>query len=169
MWRGCPSPETRKSSELPIVSFLTLILPILQAHSVILDIILDTGTTLNYVPTDVADAFAAAFDPPAKFSEDEGLYVTTCNATIPLFTVDIGGTTFTVDQADNILPLGTTDSEGNELCGSGTTGQLVFHLGFIVKLTISQMEDLLKREMFSFCDFSLFSLLRRTCLLLPQR
>lgn len=103
------------------------------------DIILDTGTTLNYVPTDVADAFAAAFDPPAKFSEDEGLYVTTCNATIPLFTVDIGGTTFTVDQADNIIPLGTTDSKGNELCGSGTTGQ--FALPFRLQCNTDDFSD----------------------------
>jgi hypothetical protein len=85
------------------------------------DIILDTGTTLDYVPTQVADAFAAAFDPPAVFDNDFGLYVVVCTATVPEFTVNIGGVEFTVDPADNLLPLGISDDDGNALCGSGTT------------------------------------------------
>jgi hypothetical protein len=84
------------------------------------NIILDTGTTLAYVPTDVANAFAAAFDPPAIMDEELGLYVVTCSATVPEFTVNIGGKTFTVDPADNLLPLGENDAEGNPLCISGT-------------------------------------------------
>ncbi|KAF9074548.1 acid protease [Rhodocollybia butyracea] len=84
------------------------------------NIILDTGTTLAYVPTEVANAFAAAFDPPAVIDEDEGVYVTLCSATVPEFTVNIGGVTFTVDPADNLFPLGESDEEGNALCGSGT-------------------------------------------------
>ncbi|KIK51004.1 hypothetical protein GYMLUDRAFT_266014 [Collybiopsis luxurians FD-317 M1] len=86
------------------------------------DIILDTGTTLNYVPTDVADAFAAAFDPPATWDDDFGLYVFSCgNSTVPEFTVNIAGTTFVVDPEDNVLPLGVNDDDGNEVCASGTT------------------------------------------------
>jgi len=84
------------------------------------NIILDTGTTLDYVPTNVANAFAAAFDPPARMDEELGLYVVSCSATAPEFTVDIGGKTFTVDPADNLLPLGENDEEGNPLCVSGT-------------------------------------------------
>jgi len=84
------------------------------------NIILDTGTTLAYVPTEVANAFAAAFDPPAVIDEDEGVYVTLCSATVPEFTVEIGGVTFTVDPADNLLPLGENDEHGNALCASGT-------------------------------------------------
>ncbi|KAJ3801452.1 aspartic peptidase domain-containing protein [Lentinula aff. detonsa] len=84
------------------------------------NIILDTGTTLDYVPTQVADAFAAAFDPPAVKNEDFGVYEVVCSATVPEFTVDIGGVTFTVDPADNLLPLGIQDDEGNDLCASGT-------------------------------------------------
>ncbi|KAJ3773568.1 acid protease [Lentinula raphanica] len=84
------------------------------------NIILDTGTTLDYVPTEVADAFAAAFDPPAVKDEDFGVYVVVCSATVPEFTVNIGGVTFTVDPADNLLPLGIQDDQGNDLCASGT-------------------------------------------------
>ncbi|KAJ5123649.1 hypothetical protein N7448_009746 [Penicillium atrosanguineum] len=35
--------------------------------------IVDSGTTLNYYPTSVADAVNAAFDPPATYSDDEGI------------------------------------------------------------------------------------------------
>ncbi|KAJ3851420.1 aspartic peptidase domain-containing protein [Lentinula lateritia] len=84
------------------------------------NIILDSGTTLDYVPTDVADAFAAAFDPPAIKDNDFGVYTVVCTATVPEFTVTIGGVTFTVDPADNLFPLGIQDDDGNELCASGT-------------------------------------------------
>ncbi|KAJ3990171.1 aspartic peptidase domain-containing protein [Lentinula detonsa] len=84
------------------------------------NIILDSGTTLDYVPTDVADAFAAAFDPPAIKDDDFGVYTVVCSATVPEFTVTIGGVSFTVDPADNLFPLGIQDDEGNDLCASGT-------------------------------------------------
>lgn len=79
-----------------------------------------------YVETSVANAFAAAYDPPAVMDEELGLYVVTCSAKVPEFTVDIGGQTFTVDPADNLLPLGENDEEGNPLCISGTVGELLF-------------------------------------------
>lgn len=106
---------------------------------------MDSGTTLDYVresplpppnwiffsihveytsfktpATDVADAFAAAFDPPAVKDDDFGVYTVVCTATVPEFTVTIGGVTFTVDPADNLFPLGIQDDDGNELCASGT-------------------------------------------------
>ncbi|KAJ3995078.1 aspartic peptidase domain-containing protein [Lentinula boryana] len=87
------------------------------------NIILDSGTTLDYVPTDVAEAFAAAFDPPAIKDDDFGVYTVVCSATVPEFTVTIGGVTFTVDPADNLFPLGIQDDEGNDLCASGTFGE----------------------------------------------
>lgn len=88
-------------------------------------------TNLTLLPaTQVADAFAAAFDPPAVKDEDEGVYIVVCSATVPEFTVNIGGVEFTVDPADNLLPLGIQDDEGNDLCASGTFGEdLVSFLG----------------------------------------
>ncbi|KAJ7618179.1 aspartic peptidase domain-containing protein [Mycena polygramma] len=81
--------------------------------------ILDTGTTLNFVPTDVAAAYNALFTPPATLDEDFDLYVVACNATVPAFSVVIGGKSFTVDGRDQILPAGTDDS-GNIICITGT-------------------------------------------------
>ncbi|KZP11138.1 acid protease [Athelia psychrophila] len=81
--------------------------------------ILDTGNTLNYVPTNLAKAYNAQFSPPAKFVEDEDMYYVACNATVPKFDVVIGGKTFTVDAKDQILPLGT-NAKGEEVCISGT-------------------------------------------------
>jgi hypothetical protein len=80
--------------------------------------ILDTGTTLLYLPTPIADALAAAFDPPAVFSDDFGAYVVACNATAPPFSVVIGGKSFAVTAADLILPIGA-DEDGNQICISG--------------------------------------------------
>lgn len=81
--------------------------------------ILDTGTTLNYIPTKLAKAFNAKFSPPATFKEDEDTYYVDCDARAPSFKVKIGGVSFSVDGADNILPAGT-DDKGNEVCISGT-------------------------------------------------
>ncbi|KAF7977109.1 hypothetical protein HWV62_4709 [Athelia sp. TMB] len=81
--------------------------------------ILDTGTTLNYVPTKLAKAYNAQFKPAAKFVKDEDTYYVQCNATVPKFDVVIGGKTFTIDAKDQILPSGT-NAKGEELCISGT-------------------------------------------------
>jgi len=81
--------------------------------------ILDTGTTLNYVPTALAKAYNEKFVPAAKFSKAEDTYYVACNATVPSFEVVIGGKTFTVDAKDQILPSGTNE-KGEEVCISGT-------------------------------------------------
>ncbi|KAF8322526.1 acid protease [Clavulina sp. PMI_390] len=81
--------------------------------------ILDTGTTLNYIPTDSAAAYNAAFKPPAKYSDDWGGYVVECDAKVPAFDVVIGGKSFSIDAKDQLLPLGVYE-HGKELCYSGT-------------------------------------------------
>ncbi|KAI0086737.1 acid protease [Irpex rosettiformis] len=90
--------------------------------------ILDTGTTLNLLPTPVANAYNAAFDPPGQLDPGSGLFLVDCSlltkATngnskgIPPFSVVIGGKVFQVDGRDNVLPAGT-DENGNEVCISG--------------------------------------------------
>ncbi|KAJ6616971.1 acid protease [Mycena sp. CBHHK59/15] len=81
--------------------------------------ILDTGTTLNYLPTGVAKAYNARWVPKATYDADQGLYFVGCNATAPAFTVTIGGKKFPIDARDQILPAGTDDA-GNAVCISGT-------------------------------------------------
>lgn len=80
--------------------------------------IVDSGTTLNYLPTPLADAVNAAFVPPAVYSDDDGAYLVECDATAPSFGIVINGTTFFHNALDMILPAGT-DNEGTEICISG--------------------------------------------------
>ncbi|KAF7315938.1 Acid protease [Mycena indigotica] len=90
-----------------------------HVHTANNNTILDTGTTLNFIPTDVMAAFAKAFQPPATLDEDFGLYLVDCNAKVPEFLVTIGGVRFSVDGRDQILP-GGTDENGNIICVLGT-------------------------------------------------
>ncbi|KAJ7473440.1 acid protease [Mycena latifolia] len=80
--------------------------------------ILDSGTTLNWVPTAVAEAYNALFSPPGVLESDSGMFVVDCNATAPPFAVVFGGTSFTIDPRDQIVP--QKDAEGNNFCVSGT-------------------------------------------------
>lgn len=90
--------------------------------------ILDTGTTLNLLPTPIANAYNAAFDPPAQLDPESGLFLVDCSLltraqngdtkAIPPFSVVIGGKTFVVDGRDNVVPAGT-DENGNVVCISG--------------------------------------------------
>ncbi|KAF9059666.1 hypothetical protein BDP27DRAFT_1371259 [Rhodocollybia butyracea] len=57
------------------------------------------------------NAFAAAIDPPAIMDGDSGIYVTSCNATVPEYTVNIAVVTFTVDPADSLIPAGLNDEQ----------------------------------------------------------
>lgn len=80
--------------------------------------IVDSGTTLNYFPTAVADAIAAAYVPAAIFDEDDGVYIVDCDAVAPGFGITINGTTFWTNPVDLILLAGTY-SNGSDLCISG--------------------------------------------------
>ncbi|KAJ5692444.1 hypothetical protein N7462_001867 [Penicillium macrosclerotiorum] len=80
--------------------------------------IVDSGTTLNYYPTSIANAVNDAFDPAATYSSDEGAYIVDCDATPPTHGITISGTTFTINPLDMILYIGT-DDDGNAVCISG--------------------------------------------------
>ncbi|KAF7362758.1 Acid protease [Mycena venus] len=81
--------------------------------------VLDSGTTLNLLPADVAAAYNAQFYPEAVLDPDFGVYIVDCNARVPDFSVVIGGKTFSIDARDQILPA-STDDEGNIICMTGT-------------------------------------------------
>lgn len=80
--------------------------------------IVDSGTTLNYLPTTMANAVNKAFVPAAVYSSDEGAYVVSCTATPPVFGIEIGGTIFYTNPLDMIFLVGT-DDDGNDVCISG--------------------------------------------------
>jgi len=67
------------------------------------DAIVDSGTSLLYVPTNVMSAVAAAYSPAASYSDDYGVYTVNCNATAPLFGVEVSRKIFYVNAADLIL------------------------------------------------------------------
>ncbi|KAJ7861701.1 acid protease [Mycena olivaceomarginata] len=86
--------------------------------------IVDTGTAVNLVPAPVAAGYAAAFDPPAELVTIAGLtlYVAQCNATVPQFSVTIGGQAFSMDPRDQLVPFGN-DTQGDVTCVLGTQAQ----------------------------------------------
>ena len=77
--------------------------------------IVDSGTSLIYLPEAQVLYINAAFDPPTYLDQVSGYDVIPCNATAPEVGVLIGGTTFYIDAEDMILDLGLD----NGLCVSG--------------------------------------------------
>jgi len=65
--------------------------------------IVDSGTTLLYLPNHIAEAINAAFNPPAVYSEYEGVFEVDCNATAPSVAVRIGGEDFYINGKDLLL------------------------------------------------------------------
>jgi hypothetical protein len=64
------------------------------------DMVIDSGTTLMYLPDAVADYAASLFDPPAVFSTASNLYVVSCNAQAPSIAIIISGQPFYIDERD---------------------------------------------------------------------
>lgn len=77
--------------------------------------IVDSGTSLIYLPQAQVLYINAAFDPSTTYDEQSGYDVIPCNATAPEFGVVIGGETFYVDAQDMILDAGLD----NGMCASG--------------------------------------------------
>jgi hypothetical protein len=64
--------------------------------------IVDSGTSLNFVPTLDAANFNAMFDPPAIRGSD-GTYLISCNATAPSLAYMIGGKLFRMNPKDLVI------------------------------------------------------------------
>lgn len=73
---------------------------------------MDTGTSLWYLPTGAVQAFYNSIS-TGQMDQTQGLYVFSCgDSSVPDFSVDVGGTTFTVPaSALSFQPL--NDSSGN--------------------------------------------------------
>lgn len=80
--------------------------------------IVDSGTTLNYLPTNITNAINNAFNPPAVYTESDGAYIVDCKAKPPAVAITIGGTVFHTNPLDMILLAGT-DISGKDVCISG--------------------------------------------------
>lgn len=77
--------------------------------------LVDSGTSLNLLPQEIADAVNAQFVPPAVYDPSEGLYTVPCNAKAPYFGVKISGQTLFFNTKDMIFKF-------NGVCRSTITG-----------------------------------------------
>lgn len=69
-------------------------------------VIIDSGTTLNYLTSEIAYAANSLFSPPALFDETINGFTVECDAIPPTFGVDISGQTFFINAADMIADTG---------------------------------------------------------------
>ena len=81
-----------------------------------LQIIVDSGTTLIYLLTAIANAVNALFVPPPIYNSTIGAYVVVCSAKAPRFGVTVGKQTFYINGLDMIL------FSGPGTCESGVSG-----------------------------------------------
>ncbi|KAK2046758.1 acid protease [Colletotrichum somersetense] len=90
-------------------------------HSNVTPIIVDSGTTLTLVPSDISDAFAATI-PGSFYNALSGVYYAPCNATVPVFGVVINGHTFYADKADLLQTSDPVDNgDGTFICLVGVS------------------------------------------------
>lgn len=78
--------------------------------------ILDSGTSLLYLPNDLTAHLASLFDPPGTYDADMDTWVVECGARPPKLGVVIGGVTFWVGEEDMIA------GEEGVGCVSGVQG-----------------------------------------------
>lgn len=74
-----------------------------QSKSTSIPVIVDSGTTLLYLPVRLTEAINAAFDPPAVYVEESGVFETDCNATPPDLAITIGGQDFHISGKELLL------------------------------------------------------------------
>ena len=105
-----------------------------------LPVLIDVGATLSYLPTGKSSSFRetltlsacvlteslglvnqlyAAFDPPAQYMSNGGLFYALCNSTVPRFGVQIGDSTFYMAPEDLLRQ--TVRDPTNEWCRIGVT------------------------------------------------
>ncbi|KAI0182157.1 acid protease [Hypoxylon sp. FL1284] len=101
--------------------------------------ILDTATSLIYLPYNLAEAVNGQFDPPAKYSYYYDSYFTKCDAIPPRFGVQIEGTTFWVNSQDLLNKEVKDPDTGYCQTGISDGGEGPFILGavFLTNVVVS--------------------------------
>lgn len=82
------------------------------------NVIIDSGTSLLYVPNNIASAVNTLFSPPGSYNTDTLTWEVDCDAIPPTFGVSIGQKVFYVNAADMIL------QNGPSTCISGVQANL---------------------------------------------
>ncbi|KAL1296621.1 hypothetical protein AAFC00_000110 [Neodothiora populina] len=96
-------------------SLISGILPTRETMNTTYPTIVDSGTSLIYLPQAQVQYINSAFSTPSVYDEEYGYDTIPCNATAPEFGVVIGGNTFPINAEDMILDLGLEDG----MCVSG--------------------------------------------------
>ncbi|KAI1803139.1 acid protease [Daldinia bambusicola] len=98
--------------------------------------VLDTATSLIYLPPDIAEMVNGKFDPPASYLWNYGAYFTSCDAIPPSFGVQIGKTTYWLNPKD-LLNKEERDPETG-LCqtgvSSGGNGPYILGITFLTNV-----------------------------------
>lgn len=71
------------------------------------DVVIDSGTSLCYVPNSVAEGVAGLFVPAADYDYSVDAWFVNCDAQAPVFGVSIARKIFYVNPEDLIIDLGT--------------------------------------------------------------
>ncbi|KAK8058368.1 acid protease [Apiospora phragmitis] len=80
--------------------------------------LVDTGTTLNYFPADVAQTINNLFVPPAEYAGD-GTFAVRCDAAPPGIEIGIGGKAVRINPSSLILPETKQSYADGDYCLSG--------------------------------------------------
>lgn len=93
-------------------------------------IIVDSGTTLLMLPTEMTNDILALYDPRPVFVADQGAYFAPCNAKVPEVSVVIGGVPFAISAADMLVQGQTLPDDASScLVGLADGGQGPYILG----------------------------------------
>lgn len=81
--------------------------------------IVDSGSSMCYVPDQVCESLIAAFSPPGQFDQENGIYTVPCTSRVPLFGVSIANKVFFLDPEDIV---GQAVDERNCILGVQSNG-----------------------------------------------
>ncbi|RGP76021.1 hypothetical protein FLONG3_5412 [Fusarium longipes] len=109
--------------------------------------VVDTGTTMMYIPLPLAEAIAKAFDPPATYMPQWGAYFVDCKAIPPTFAVIISGVRFWINPADLIYQKLTDESNGKCALAISTGGPGPYILGDVFLQNVVAVFDVGGAEM----------------------
>ncbi|KAK4186504.1 aspartic peptidase domain-containing protein [Podospora australis] len=95
--------------------------------------IIDSGTTCNYLPPNIANDINSRFDPPGSYLSGYGAYYTECDAIPPSVAVVLDGVEFEISAEDMVLQ--HVRDESTDLCmtaiGNGGDGPYILGDGFL--------------------------------------
>ncbi|KAH8888855.1 acid protease [Thozetella sp. PMI_491] len=110
-------------------------------------VIVDSGTTLNLLPYDMARSINSMFTPHAQLNPSQGGWFVPCNAVPPSFGVQLGGQMLWTDPASMILPQVRDPETGYCATGIGAVDSAPYILGDVFMQGLVNVFDLGKMEL----------------------